>query len=291
MAKPHPVVYAREGALERAKKDLRPTLGSIRFIGAGAVLGTVAGVGGVTLPAHTALGVRLAVGALSGGAAVAVIGLIVFLALWIAAPVRRRDDARDEVERLQREANPEFPRHSLDLGKRLTQLTLPANHPDAGKRVVFLRVEFTNREPRRKVSLDFDVMYTYRDIGTFSLFHYRGLDIPEIFASPLAVDPETHVKRKLCLAGDFDWVFDSGDPDDIYVTINPNAELTLHVTDHVTGAVVEYPVPREEDSVVDGSGGEGQDDSLAGEPSAETRDDGQVGVELDAPDSANAEGE
>jgi hypothetical protein len=288
MAESHPVVYARESALERAKKDLRPSLGSIRFIGAAAFLGTVAGVGGVIVPVHTALGVRLAFGALGGGAAVAVIGFSVFLALWITAPVRQRDDARDEIERLQREANPQFPRHSLNLGKRLTQLTLPPNHPDAGNRVVFLQVEITNREPRRKVSLDFDVMYTYRDMGPFNLFHYRGLDIPEIFARPLAVDPETHVKGEICLAGDFNWVFDSNDPDDIYVTINPHAELTLRVTDHVTGAVVEYPVPREGDSVVS-SGGDAQR-AVTSEPTGELREDRQIGMEPDAGESTDSEG-
>lgn len=39
------------------------------------------------------------------------------------------------------------------------------------------------------------------------------------------------------------------------------------------------------------SGGEGQGDSLWGEPCGETGQDGQVGVELDAPDPADSEGE
>lgn len=191
-----------------------------------------------------------------GAAAGVVVGLIVVGVVLLAwkcsrAAFVQRTEARDEVEHLRRVLYPDFPSHALRI-RRLSQLILPDNNRDAGKRILFLPIEFTNRDPARKVSLDFEVVSVYRGLGQLTLQHYRHHNLREVFPSPLAVDPATHVKGQLCLDGDYDWLFEPSDPDSLYVTIKPNTEFTLCVTDHVSGVVIECPIPREGEEVCEG---------------------------------------
>lgn len=236
-------VDLHEGALARARQDARLAYTSVPFVIAVSSIGLVAGALGVMLPANTAAVIRVALGALSGGAAVLVVALLVFMAAWVTAPIRQRNEARREAIGLQRLAEPEFPPHKLTM-KRLLQLTLPDGHADAGKRIMLLPIEFTNRDSSRRVSLDFEVVSTWRELGPHKIWSYRGIDLPDIFPSPLPVDPQTHVRGELCLERDHEWLFEPGEPDDIHVRLKSRAELTLRVTDHVTGATVKYPVPR-----------------------------------------------
>lgn len=173
-----------------------------------------------------------------------VVGLCLLAWKCGRAPFEQRKDARDEIERLRHLLFPEFPPRRLDT-KRPWEMTLPDNHPDAGKHVLLIPIEYTNRDPSRKVSLEFEVYYTLRDLGTHRLLPYRHLPLPEVIEDALAVDPQPDVRDKLlCLQAE-EWLFETSDPD--HWELKPDVELSLRVTDHVTGAMIEQPVQRRRD--------------------------------------------
>jgi hypothetical protein len=128
--------------------------------------------------------------------------------------------------------------------------TLPEGHPDAGSKVLFLPFEYTNRHPTRSVSLEFDVLWTRQrgdlKLGPFKMFGYRGPMPEDVVLGVLAVPPDTHVKREICLEGGAEWLFESGGNDDLKnVAMKEDVRVTLRVTDHVSGATVETRVPRD----------------------------------------------
>jgi hypothetical protein len=251
-------VSTRESARERAKSDARSAVASVRFIVASALVGTAAGVVGVILPSHTAFGARLAVGALSGGAAVVVLGVIVLLALWVTAPIRQRDEARAEVVRLSKS---EFPAHRLSLK--------PPRYLDAPKwdvRLLFLPISYTNRG-NRGVSLEIDLLWR-RVVEGGTLGPYRvsrsrhARDLEDAIDLPLDITPHRTEEGDLLLEPYESWVFEFGE---FEVWVKDDYELSLHLTDYVSGATMERPIPRREWTAMPSAGQHGrpQDDSQA----------------------------
>jgi hypothetical protein len=191
---------------------------------------------------------EIALGACVGIIAGTLLTAIVLILFHLArAPFRQRDDARVEAIGLYREAHPEFPQHALSV-EPMWYADLPDKF-DASRetRVLFLPIEYTNRDPTRRVSLDFDLLW-HRDVqgqvmGPYVVSHYRGRNIPDVLSTPLAVEPQTHIKGDLSFdASGASWVFEFGELTE--VSVNGWFRVYLRVTDHVTGAALEFPVPR-----------------------------------------------
>jgi hypothetical protein len=98
------------------------------------------------------------------------------------------------------EANPEFPRHDLNV-KSLWYADLPDTAHETEARVVFLPVEFINREPNQPVILQFDLCWRRDDGTAFTVSHFRGRAIPDALPSPVRIERRTARKAMSCSTG------------------------------------------------------------------------------------------
>jgi hypothetical protein len=173
---------------------------------------------------------------------------LVFIAMSALAPIRQRNEARSAAAEYHGELNPEFPRHKLTVD-RMWHADLPGI-TDEQTRVLFVPISFTNREPSRRVSLQFDLLWTRvsgdQALGPYKLYSYGSDDritekLPKLLVTPLSVQPETTREGYLLFAADLGFIFDFSH--EVAVSMKAGFALTLRLTDYVTGATVEYPVP------------------------------------------------
>jgi hypothetical protein len=143
------------------------------------------------------------------------------------------------------QVNPGFPRHMLNVDRLWYADFENLPHETKEVRLLFLPITFTNREPSRRLSLQLDLLWQRGEgelsMGPYRLSHYRGKLSGDVLVPPVAVDPETTVTGDLIFTGDLAFGLEYGDLVEVYV--KPHYDMILRVTDHVTGATMETPVP------------------------------------------------
>jgi hypothetical protein len=161
------------------------------------------------------------------------IGLGILLLLFLRASIH-----------FYREANPEFPQHALKIDPPWYGDVPDRAGAGEEERVLFLPIMFTNREPTRRLSLQFELLWTRGPrepvLGPYRIRPFNRRTIESSLVSPLAVAPETTVEGDLQFHADDKSILEFGDLLDVRVKY-PYA-LFLRVTDHVTGATIERPV-------------------------------------------------
>jgi hypothetical protein len=141
--------------------------------------------------------------------------------------------------RFYRELHPEFPRHELSLKPLWYGDVRDPYDASREARVVFLPVEFMNREPHRRAILDFDVLWRREDLSLHALSPWHGRN-PGL-RSPVRVEAHDHVNGEIAFDGSFVLAFEFGDP--MEVRVKDRYSAIVRVTDKVTGAAIERPLP------------------------------------------------
>jgi hypothetical protein len=142
--------------------------------------------------------------------------------------------------RMYLDMHPEFPSHHLDLGN-----PMYVERADEWGDLLLLNVAFTSRHDRN-ISLRFDLFWKKdyghgRSVGPSSFSPYHGsLGTLDVIEQPAAVDPFTSLSGHLALspASAFGVEGEHGD-----VVLEPGVTLTLRLTDLVSGARIDVPVP------------------------------------------------
>ena len=243
-----------EGMWRRAARDLRTGIDrwpARLFILAVDAAATAAGALWVASLAADAEWWEIALGAVGGTLAGTMLAaMLVFAWHAVRAPFRQRDEARRTAATLYREAHPEFPRHALTISP-LWYGDLPNKYEPSGeKRVLFLPIDYTNRESSQRVSLDFELLwrreFKEQVIGPYRVSHYHAIgggNIATALELPLSVDAQSRAKGELSFDGIGEpWVFEFGELSQ--VSVNEDFRIDLEITDQVTGATIKYPVPR-----------------------------------------------
>jgi hypothetical protein len=233
-----------EGSLRRATVDTSRRALTFWFLACEAVttaLSAAVGAFIVADPSATTL-VQVLVAAGSAIAGFLAPLLVLFLASLARASFRQRDEAREELERVDREANPEFPVHRLQVdAPSHFELEAPAGMT---ANLLFIPIAFTNRDPKRRLSLQIDLLWRGvvgdHALGPFKFFPFRPGLFEDALAMPLAVEPATTVDGRLVFQLDLDFMFVFGEYQ--AVAVKENFEVFLRLTDHVTGAMIEHPI-------------------------------------------------
>lgn len=165
-------------------------------------------------------------------------GVLVLLLAWslVRAPFEQRNEARAQI-------TPGFPRHELRM-RRPWYLDIEVE--SEADRVVFLPIDFTNREPRQRMSLDFELVSQLR-FGDddwsdgLRICPYTRRRLPDTLEPPLAVEPQTTTTGNLQFTGD-DLALDF-DTDGIHVFVKRNWRVRLRIIDRVSGGIVEEELP------------------------------------------------
>jgi hypothetical protein len=233
-----------EGTWKRAACDTGTAAHSLAFVVAEVLAGGVSAASGALIladPAATTLET-----ALVSGLSV-VIGLVVVLVALFAvsllrAPFKQRDEARRQI-------TPGFPRHALTIEPAwYGDLDIGISGDGPGEdRVIFVPINYTNREPAQRASLEFGLFWQ-RSFGDGSrsppsrMLPYTRKRIDSALDMPVAVAPETtvrgHVQFDASLGFAFD--FEEGGTD---VSVNDYFRVRLDVFDHVSGARMERELP------------------------------------------------
>ncbi len=134
----------------------------------------------------------------------------------------------------------EFPRHDLEVG---SPWYGDFHDPFVGEdvRIVFVPVRYTNREPGRRVSLRFDLLWR-RDAGgqlngPYRVSHSQRKSLESVLPIPLHVEPERTAAGELAFEPHESWVFEYGGL--LEVGVKDDYRLSLLVTDYVSGRTLE----------------------------------------------------
>ena len=238
---------AREGIWRRGRVDAAKALNHPLAIWIILAIDAVATAAGAIWVARTKNPTALEIGLGAAGGVVVgllVVGLCLFGWNSVRAPIKQRDEARSEVQRLQRLVHPEFPPHDLQIERPWSGL-LPLEPGQEDVRVMFVPIRYTNRQRDRAVSLQFDLVWEGRDLGAHTVSRaWRAEALPNIIKLPLHVGSDRTEQGDLAFEPHESWVFEFPEAyDSAEVWVKSGYEIRLRVTDHVSGATLEQPVP------------------------------------------------
>ena len=139
-----------------------------------------------------------------------------------------------------------FPRHALTVGRLWHAGLEDRPLPGDKTRVVALPVSYVNREPVRRVILEFELLWRRsvkgQVLGPYKLSPFKGKPFLE---SPVTVEPESMIPDSggigsFAFVANEPWLFEFGEL--MEVEIDEDYVLNLQVTELVTGSVTERPV-------------------------------------------------
>jgi HAMP domain-containing protein len=235
-----------ETALRRAVREFPGPFLGLRGFAWSAICGAVAVGASIYLSAQHSTGAQVAIGVALFLGGVGFAALSVFAALWVTAPIRQRDEARDELAKAR--ASAKFPNARIDvkaLGHMRTR---------DGARALIFTVQVTNREPAQRMNLELDFyLRAFKSIARLNPglkpldARLSLLDVGESPPRPLIIDSQ-HTTPELS------YVADGEDPildhsltfDEDMGTFRPTKdddELVLKVLDLQTGGRIETPIP------------------------------------------------
>ena len=104
-----------ETSAQRAWREVNATASTFRFYAPAVFVTLTASAGGVLLSANSSVPLQVLVALLGAGVAAVVFAFIVWLGLWVSAPVREAEIAllKDELHRLRRKPVPDRHRNGL----------------------------------------------------------------------------------------------------------------------------------------------------------------------------------
>lgn len=238
-----------ESARERARRTFGPTVQSWRFVGWLVLCEAAIAGGGI----YYSVGLKPWEQAVITAAAIVSAAVVAFgsafVALWVSAPVRQRDEARELVAQLQ--AKPDFPDVRIEARPPLVIETRDST-TFSGQRetVIAVNIKATNRETTRRAILRFCSFAVRPELrpGVTKLDRIYGRGQSDAFLpDPLKLEPLDFVEGEVCFVWDHSMDFVWGrdlEEDDVIERFM--AALHLNVRDEVSMVRVEIPLPEGE---------------------------------------------